>query len=77
MVVRQGSRLALIGLVLGVGAAIVGGRVTASLLYEVSPTDPLAMATAAALLFATAVAACAVPAWRASRVAPSEALRAD
>jgi putative ABC transport system permease protein len=77
MVVRQGARLVLGGLTLGVLGALVGGRLVASLLFGVRPTDPWSLGAAGILLAAVAVLACAVPAWRASRVAPVEALRGD
>ncbi|MDA0312889.1 MAG: ABC transporter permease [Gemmatimonadetes bacterium] len=60
------------------GVAIeTGGRVLSSLLFQVQPPDPIALGGAAMLLLAVALVACAVPAWRAARVAPSEALRAE
>lgn len=60
------------------GVAIeAGGRVLSSLLFQVQPPDPIALGGAAMLLLAVALVACAVPAWRAARVAPSEALRAE
>mgnify|MGYP001820258932 CR=1 FL=1 len=77
MVIRQGGVLALLGLSLGLGLALAGGRVVASLLYQVRPTDPIALGGAGLLLLAVALAATAFPAWRASRVPPAEALRND
>jgi ABC-type lipoprotein release transport system permease subunit len=47
------------------------------LLYGVQPFDPLSIALAAGILLATSLAACLVPAWRASRVDPMEALRQE
>jgi putative ABC transport system permease protein len=76
-VLRQGARLAGVGLVLGLGAALAGGRFVSSLLYEVEPSDPVSLLGAGAALFTVALMACAVPAWRASRVPPAEALRSD
>jgi len=77
MVVRQGAKLAIAGLLIGLIGAAAGGRLVASLLYQVAPSDPIALGGAGALLFLVALAACAVPAWRATRVAPAEALRSD
>jgi putative ABC transport system permease protein len=77
MVIRQGASLAGVGLALGLGAALAGGRLLSSLLYEVEPSDPVSLLAAGAALFAVALMACAVPAWRASRVPPAEALRSD
>jgi predicted permease len=77
MVIRQGGVLAVLGLSLGLGLALAGGRVVASLLYQVRPTDPIALGGAGLLLLAVALAATVFPAWRASRVPPVEALRND
>jgi ABC-type antimicrobial peptide transport system permease subunit len=76
-VLRQGVRLALVGLGVGlVGAALVT-RVLKSQLYQVSPTDPGSYATVAVVLLATAALACFVPARRATRVDPMTALRVE
>jgi putative ABC transport system permease protein len=77
LVVRQGAGLAAMGLVLGLGAALATGRVVSSLLYEVEPSDPVSLGAAGVLLFTVAVLACTVPAFRASRVPPAEALRSE
>ena len=77
MVVGEGVRLTTIGLVIGGAAALLGGRWVAPLLFGVSPFDPLVYAAVIATLFMIAVAACIVPAWRAARVDPSTALRAE
>ncbi len=75
MVLGEGLRLSAVALVLGLGAALLAGRFVAPLLFETSPRDPLVLAAVAALICVTAVAASAVPAMRASRVAPNIALR--
>jgi predicted permease len=77
MVIRQGAGLALVGLAVGLVAALAGGRIMTSLLYEIQPSDPLALGGAGTLLFAVALVACTVPAMRASRVPPAEALRSE
>lgn len=77
MVVRQGLGLVGLGVALGLGAALLGGRVLEGLLFQVEPDDPGALAAAAALLLAVGVAACLAPAWKASRVDPARALRAE
>jgi ABC-type lipoprotein release transport system permease subunit len=59
-----------------IGAAMAG-RGLSSLLFEVSPRDPLAYAAALASLIGVAMVACGLPAWRASRVDPAITLRAE
>jgi ABC-type lipoprotein release transport system permease subunit len=63
--------------VLGLVGAIVSMRVLRSLLFEVSPTDPLTLGAVGALLIATATAAAYIPARRAATVDPMVALRTD
>ena len=75
MVVRQGMTLVLLGLAIGVPAALVLTRLMASLLFQITPRDPLTFGAVAALLVAVALAACYVPARRATRVDPIVALR--
>ena len=75
LVIRHGMRLALIGVGVGAAAAFALTRVMASLLYEVAPTDPLTFASVALLLLAIAGLACWLPARRAAKVDPMEALR--
>jgi putative ABC transport system permease protein len=75
MVVRQGMMLALLGLAIGVPSAFVLTRLLASLLFQITPGDPLTFAAVAALLVAVALAACYIPARRATRVDPMVALR--
>jgi len=65
------------GIVLGGVIAIVAGKWVAPLLFEVSPKDPSVLASVVATLIVVAVVASWVPATRASRVDPNEALRAD
>ena len=77
MVVRQGVQLTLAGIGLGVVGAVVLTGYLRALLYEVSPTDPVAFAAMAALLFAVALAASYVPARRAAKVDPMTALRSE
>ena len=77
MVVGGGLRLALAGVGLGVIGAIAATRVLASLVYQVSTTDPLTLATTAAVLIGSAVLASWVPARRAVRVDPAISLRAE
>jgi putative ABC transport system permease protein len=74
-VLGEGLVQALIGLVIGVGGAVLLMRWLRTLLFEVSPTDPLTLLAVMVVLLATALAACVVPARRAMRVDPVTALR--
>jgi ABC-type antimicrobial peptide transport system permease subunit len=75
MVIGEGMKLALIGLLLGLGAALVAVRILARYLYQVSPRDPATFVAVALLLTTAAFAACYLPARRAARIDPMEALR--
>jgi|HubBroStandDraft_2_1064218.scaffolds.fasta_scaffold07049_1 predicted permease len=77
LVVRQGLGLAGVGIVLGLVCALALTRVMSSLLFEVSATDLATFAAVPALLGAVALAATAIPAWRATRVDPMVALREE
>jgi putative ABC transport system permease protein len=76
-VVGEAALLAGVGVAIGVAAALALTRVMKTLLYGVSAADPLAYIGAAAGLFAVALLAAAIPAWRATRVDPVVALRQD
>ena len=75
MIVMQSVRLAVIGVVVGVAAALATTRLLQSLLFEVQPTDPATLAVVSVGLVLLAAAASWVPARRAMRVSPVEALR--
>jgi putative ABC transport system permease protein len=77
LVVGQGARLVAMGLVAGLLCALALARLVASLLYRTDPYDAVTFAVVPAVLVITALLACAVPAWRASRVDPITALRAE
>ena len=77
LVMGGGLKLVAIGIAVGLSVAFVLSRVLTSLLYGVTAHDPLVFAVNAALLVAIAMVACLVPAWRATRVSPLIALRAD
>jgi predicted permease len=77
MVLRQGTRVALGGLAIGLAAALALSRVLDSLLFDVSATDPLTYAVMAALLLIVALLATYVPARRAARLDPLEGLRSE
>jgi len=75
LVIGQGARMALIGVTVGIGAALGLTRLMANQLFGVSAHDPLTFAGVAALLVIVTVAACYIPARRAMRVDPVIALR--
>jgi len=75
MVLRETSWLAVIGVAIGLGAALLLTRFLASMLFGLKPNDPATLIGAAALLFAVALLAGFIPARRASRVQPMQALR--
>jgi putative ABC transport system permease protein len=75
LVVRQGMLLTMVGVVLGLGAAYLLTRVMSSLLFGVTEKDPTTFGVVAALLIAVSFIACFVPAHRATKVDPLEALR--
>ncbi len=75
MVVGQGLRLALIGVIIGIAGALALTRFLSSMLYGVKPTDPFTFAAVSLILVAVALAACYIPARRAARVDPMVALR--
>jgi ABC-type antimicrobial peptide transport system permease subunit len=75
LVLTQGTRLTLLGVAIGVLAALALSRMLATLLFGVSATDPLTFAGVAGLLAFVALLACFIPARRATRVDPIIALR--
>jgi ABC-type antimicrobial peptide transport system permease subunit len=77
LVLRDTLTLVLVGVVIGVPAALAGARLLASQLYEVAPNDPLAMSLGLAALATVAVVAGYLPARRAARVDVVVALRAE
>jgi len=77
LIVAEGLVMALAGLALGVAGAVALTRLLSSLLFGVTPTDPLSFAAVVVVLLVVALAATAVPAWRAAQVDPARALRAE
>lgn len=77
LVMSQGLALTAGGVLLGAGAALLLTRLLGSYLYHVSPRDPLAFLFALGVMLATAVLACLLPAWRATRTDPMRTLRQD
>jgi len=77
LVIRQGLSTTALGAGIGVVAALGLSRTMQALLFGVSATDPATLAVVVAMLLAVAALACAIPAWRATRVDPASALRAE
>jgi macrolide transport system ATP-binding/permease protein len=77
LIVAQGTRLALTGVVFGVAAAFILTRLEASLLFGVDPRDPFTFCGVAVLLFLVTLAACYLPARRAASIDPMQALRME
>jgi ABC-type antimicrobial peptide transport system permease subunit len=76
-VLRDGARMAIWGVAIGLLAAFALGRLMTSMLFGITPNDPVTMAGVVGLLTVVALAACYVPARRATRVDPIVALRND
>lgn len=77
LVLIDGLRPALVGLLLGLGASALVVRLIQSMLYETQPLDPAVFFSASAALLLVAGLACLLPAWRASRLNPMQALRSE
>src|SRR5262249_11179991 len=77
LVVWQGLKPALAGIAIGTAGAIAAPPLLRSILHEVSPSDPPVLFGVVALLIAITLGACSIPAWRATRIDPVVALRAE
>ncbi|HEV7499301.1 MAG TPA: FtsX-like permease family protein, partial [Vicinamibacteria bacterium] len=77
MVLGEGVKRTAAGVALGLAGALAASRAVRGLLYGVGATDPVTYAAVIALLVAVTIAACLLPAWRATRVNPLAALRGD
>jgi predicted permease len=77
LVMGQGLRLVLVGLLLGIGASIATTRVLSNYLFDTKPTDATTFVAVGVTFIVVAALACFAPAWRATRVDPMLALRAD
>jgi putative ABC transport system permease protein len=77
LILGQGLKLAIVGVALGLLAAIAFTRLLKGLLFGISASDPLTFALIAVLLVGVALLACWIPARRATKVDPLEALRSE
>jgi putative ABC transport system permease protein len=75
LVLSRGLRLTIAGIAIGSLAALLLTRLMGNLLYKVSAHDPLAFGSALAVIAIASLAACFLPAWRATRIDPAQALR--
>ena len=75
LVMRAGLQRACVGVVIGIGGALAFGQALSNLLFGITATDPVTLATVVAVLTAVAAAASGLPALRATRVDPTVALR--
>jgi ABC-type antimicrobial peptide transport system permease subunit len=77
LVMGQGMKPVIFGLIVGLAAAVGVGKLVAAQLYQTSPYNPVLLTTTAAVLAFAAVLACLFPARRASHLNPVEALRVE
>jgi predicted permease len=77
LVLGEGMRLLAYGMAAGVAVSLVATRLLRGLVFGVAATDPATYLVVASLLTGVALAACALPAWRATRIDPTQALRAE
>jgi predicted permease len=76
-IVGDAAGLLVCGMAFGIAGALLGGKVLSSQLYEISPTDPLTLVVVTSVLIFVGLAACVIPAIRASRIQPAEVLRIE
>ena len=75
MILGESLKLLLAGTIAGVGLAVLTSRYATALLFGLSPVDPLSFVIGTAVLAFVSLVACYVPAWRAARIDPTDALR--
>ena len=74
---RQGAVLALVGTAIGLGVAYLSGKIVSSQIYAIRASDPVMLGAAIVVVAGIAALATMIPAWRASRLAPSGVLHTD
>jgi putative ABC transport system permease protein len=77
LILWQGMKPTIAGIVLGLAGSLATTRLVQTMLYDVKPSDPIVVVSVVVLLVMIALAACFVPAWRATRIDPVAALRAE
>jgi predicted permease len=77
LIMRQGAMQTALAVAVGLLLSLAAGRILAQILYEVSPSDPFSLLIASVILAAAALLACLIPARRATRVDPIQALRTE
>jgi putative ABC transport system permease protein len=77
MVMREGASITLVGAIAGLAIGVLAARSLSAVLYGVPPSDPIALATAAAALMLAGLAACYLPAMRAARIDPARTLTTE
>ena len=77
MVLGDGMKLVITGLVFGLAGALALTHILASFLFNVHPIDPLTFIAVPLLVLLVTIAACAIPGWKAAEVDPIQALRCD
>ena len=77
LVIRRGLRPVVAGVAVGLAGTLGLSRVLDAMLFGISRTDPLTLGAVVLVLFATAIVACLIPAWRGARTAPMEVLRME
>ena len=77
LIMNQGAKQTFVGLTVGIVLCFGAGQLLASILYRVSPFDPLVLSSASVILSAVTLFACFLPARRATRINPMTAMRSE
>ena len=75
LILKDALLLTALGIVIGIPAVLIAGKLISSMLYGISPSSPLTLVICALVMLAIAASAGLIPAWRAAKVDPSTALR--